>query len=145
MSFEPLPRLPRTVLPDGRVLITASTPHARLVGLSRTESLPDDRALLLLRCRSVHTVAMAFALDLIWLDADGRPVRLDCEVAPWRIRSCRPARAVVEAAAGAGAGWALALHHEAGVSRSSGCPDRGVGSEECRVRRSPSSDGGCPS
>jgi uncharacterized membrane protein (UPF0127 family) len=39
---------------------------------------------------------MRFALDLVWLDADGRIVRVDRGVRPWRLRGCRAARAVVE-------------------------------------------------
>jgi hypothetical protein len=39
---------------------------------------------------------MRFALDLVWLDAGGGVVRVDRAVAPWRVRSCRRAAAVVE-------------------------------------------------
>jgi hypothetical protein len=42
---------------------------------------------------------MRFALDLVWLDADDRVVRLDRDVRPNRMRSCRRARSVVEQAA----------------------------------------------
>jgi uncharacterized membrane protein (UPF0127 family) len=52
---------------------------------------------------------MRFALDLLWLGADGTLVRLDRAVAPRRLRSCLRARAVVEVAAGEGAGFAAAL------------------------------------
>ena len=43
---------------------------------------------------------MRFALDLIWLGADGHVVRVDRDVAPRRLRGCRRARSVVECAAG---------------------------------------------
>jgi uncharacterized membrane protein (UPF0127 family) len=39
---------------------------------------------------------MRFALDLVWLDAEGRAVRIDRDVAPNRVRACRRARAVCE-------------------------------------------------
>lgn len=52
--------------------------------------------LLIPRCRSVHTFGMRFALDLLWLDEWGRVLRVDSGVAPGRIRSCRPAVAVLE-------------------------------------------------
>ena len=55
-----------------------------------------DVALLLPRCRSVHTFGMRFALDLVWLDGAGRVVRIDRGVRPWRVRSCRAARCVLE-------------------------------------------------
>src|SRR3954468_22065030 len=62
----------------------------RLVGLA----LRRDRgvALLLPRCRSVHTFGMRFALDLVWLDGAGEVVRVDRGVPPYRVRSCRGAR-----------------------------------------------------
>jgi len=52
------------------------------------------------RCRSVHTFGMRYALDLIWIDADRRVVRIDRDVPRRRMRSCRKARSVVEVAAG---------------------------------------------
>jgi hypothetical protein len=72
----------------------------RLVGLA----LRRDRgvALLLPRCRSVHTFGMRFPLDLVWLDSAGRVVRVDRSVPPCRVRSCRAARSVLELRAGRG-------------------------------------------
>ena len=52
---------------------------------------------------------MRFALDLLWLDADGTLVRLDHAVAPRQLRGCRRARAVVECRAGSGERFAAAL------------------------------------
>jgi len=65
--------------------------------------------LLLPVCRSVHTFGMRFALDLVWLGDDGRPVRVDRAVPPRRARSCRRARSVVEVPAGQGEAIAVAL------------------------------------
>ena len=45
---------------------------------------------------------MPFALDLIWLDGDGKVIQVDREVRPRRLRNCRRARSVIEAAAGRG-------------------------------------------
>jgi uncharacterized protein len=66
-------------------------------------------ALQLVPCRSVHTAGMRYALDLVWLDGDGRVVRLDRDVPPWRLRTCLRARSVVEARAGDGPAFARAL------------------------------------
>jgi uncharacterized membrane protein (UPF0127 family) len=55
-----------------------------------------QHALLIPRCRSVHTFGMRFALDLHWIGPDGELVRVDRGVRPWRVRSCREAVAVVE-------------------------------------------------
>jgi uncharacterized membrane protein (UPF0127 family) len=77
----------------------ARSPWSRLLGLAFREP-PPDTALLLPRCRSVHTFGMRFALDLVWLDAAGRVLAIDEGVRPWRVRVCRDAVAVVEVAAG---------------------------------------------
>ena len=74
----------------------ARSPLRRLLGLALRRR-PPTRALLLPRCRSVHTFGMRFPLDLIWLDRDGRVLRVDEAVPPWRVRSCRGAAAVLEA------------------------------------------------
>lgn len=152
MSHDPLPHLPRTVLSDCGVLINASTRRSRLIGLTGMSALAEDRALLLTRCRSIHTVGMAFALDLVWLDASGRPIRVDSGVPPWRMRTCRRARSVVEAAAGSGERWSAALHQAAGGSGRSGSSDAdappaetGVAPEDRSAGRLPSSEGGWPS
>jgi uncharacterized membrane protein (UPF0127 family) len=62
--------------------------------------MPVDEALRIPRCRSVHTFGMRFPLDVIFLDADGRPIRVVRNVSPWRVVSCRGADAVVETRAG---------------------------------------------
>lgn len=77
-------------------IVVARSPLARLRGLALRRR-PPGYALLLPRCRSVHTFGMRFPLDLVWLDRDGRPVRVDEAVPPWRVRRCRRAVAVLEA------------------------------------------------
>jgi uncharacterized membrane protein (UPF0127 family) len=85
------------------------TPYSHLAGLERLDALPSGHARLVERCRSVHTLGMRFALDLLWLDGSGTLVRLDQAVVPLRVRTCLPARAVIEAAAGDGESFAAAL------------------------------------
>jgi uncharacterized membrane protein (UPF0127 family) len=68
----------------------------RLIGLIGRRSWPAGVALEIPRCRSVHTFGMRFALDLVWLDGSRRVVRMDRAVPPWRVRSCRRARSVLE-------------------------------------------------
>ena len=99
----PTPRLARlttTTLPNGLRVREARTPLQRLRGLAGLSSIEPGEALLLRRCRSIHTLGMRFALDLIWLDADDRVIRIDRDVPPNRLRSCRRARSVVELTAG---------------------------------------------
>jgi uncharacterized membrane protein (UPF0127 family) len=91
-----LRRLPTLPVPvHGIEVRVAATPRARLLGLAWLRDRPTC-GLLLPRTRSVHTFGMRFALDLVWLDARGRAVRVDTAVPPRRIRSCAAARAVVE-------------------------------------------------
>jgi uncharacterized protein len=77
-------------------ILRASSARARLLGLAGLNALPPGHALLLPRTRSIHTIGMRFMLDLIWLDDDGRVVRIDRAVKPWRARTCRRARQVIE-------------------------------------------------
>jgi len=91
---------PARVLPGGLRVYTASTLRARTLGLAWMARLDGAAALHFPRCRSVHTVGMRAALDLIWLDAAGAVVRIDRAVPPRRLRTCRRARSVVEVAAG---------------------------------------------
>ena len=101
--------LERRALPGGSTLLVAGGRRSRTLGLARLDALPADHALLIARCRSVHTVGMRFALDLVWLDAGGAPVRVDRDVGPRRLRTCMRARSVVEANAGCGDAYAAAL------------------------------------
>jgi uncharacterized protein len=94
-----LSRLPVGELAGGLRVHEARGLTARRRGLGGLDELPAERALAL-RCRSVHTFTMRFALDLIWLGADGAVVRVDRDVPPRRHRACARARAVVETSAG---------------------------------------------
>jgi len=101
-------RVPRHELGGSLTLFVAGSRRSRMRGLARLAELSPGHALLLAPCRSVHTAGMRFALDLLWLDARGEPVRLDLAVAPHRLRSCGRARAVIECNAGDGERFALA-------------------------------------
>jgi len=94
--------LPVRVLDGGLRVAEASTRKARMKGLAKLDSLPSTLALHIPKCRSVHTVTMRFPLDLIWLDKQGRVVRVDHDVPPRRVKTCLRARSVVEAGAGTG-------------------------------------------
>jgi uncharacterized protein len=101
---EPCPRLdalPGRELEGGLRVAEARSRAARLRGLAGLERLPRTAGLHIPGCRSVHTFTMRFPLDLIWLDRDGRPVRVDRHVPPRRMKACRRARSVVEVNAGA--------------------------------------------
>ena len=108
-TLRRLRSLPSHDLPGGISLKVAAGPRARLLGLMGLPAMARDHALLLPRCRSIHTFGMRFAIDLVWLDETGRVLRQDACVVPGRIRTCRHARAVVETSAGAGEQVAAAL------------------------------------
>jgi len=103
--------LERRPLPGGLTLLVTGDRRSRRRGLAGLDAgaLPAGCALLFERCRSVHTIGMRFALDLVWVDADGLVVRLDRDVGPWRVRTCLRARGVAEAAVGDGERFAAAL------------------------------------
>ena len=90
--------LPRHELGHDAVVIEASTPWSRLLGLAGLElaEIPWGHALLLRPCRSVHTFGMRFDLDLIFLSAGGRILSLEQGVPPARIRASHDAAAVLE-------------------------------------------------
>ncbi len=94
--MDRLDGLPRRELRDGLVVIEASTRRSRRRGLARLDALEPGHAMLFARCRSIHTVGMRFALDLVWLGRDGTTVRVDRGVGPRRLKTCLRARAVVE-------------------------------------------------
>jgi uncharacterized membrane protein (UPF0127 family) len=104
-----LERLPALALANGARLAIADRPSARLAGLAAMRALPPRTALLIPRCRSVHTFGMRFALDLIWLDDDGAIVEVMARVPPAGIVRVAAARAVVEAQAGDGARFFAAV------------------------------------
>jgi uncharacterized membrane protein (UPF0127 family) len=76
----------------------ARSAWVRLIGLAwlDREEVPGGWGLLIPRCRSVHTFGMRFALDVWFLDVDGRVVRRVEAVPPRRVLWCRGAAAVVE-------------------------------------------------
>lgn len=98
-----LERLPALVLGGDVRLAVAGRPVARAAGLAVLRAMPPRTALLIPRCRSVHTFGMRFALDLIWLGDDGAIVDVTASVRPRRVVTRRHASAVVESPAGSGA------------------------------------------
>jgi len=81
---------------------TATTFWARLKGLmGQTKFVP----LLIPNCRAVHTFGMKVPLDLVWLNADLKVLRVDADVQPNRFSFCKSAVAVLECPVGTGNDW----------------------------------------
>lgn len=93
---------------EGDVLAAAEiaeSRRARRRGLLGRTSIAG--ALVLRRCRSVHTVAMRFTIDVAFCDRDGVVLRT-CTLVPWRVSPFVWRSAwVVEAAEGAFERWHL--------------------------------------
>src|SRR3954463_12528170 len=81
---------------DGLVIHRADSFRSRLLGLAFRREPPHGQALLIPRCRSVHTVGMRFPLDIAFLDERAAVVRLERSVPARRFLSCRRASAVLE-------------------------------------------------
>jgi uncharacterized membrane protein (UPF0127 family) len=87
--------------------VVAESFGLRLRGLLGRSSLPAGEGMLIRRESSVHTFFMRFAIDVVFLDADGRVLRVDANVGPWRLKACRRARSVLELAAGEARGLSV--------------------------------------
>jgi len=82
----------------------AETHWARLLGLMGRRSLPEGGALLITRCSSVQTLFMRFAIDIVFLDGDGRVVKVVPALKPYRVAfGGRGARSALELPAGVAA------------------------------------------
>jgi uncharacterized membrane protein (UPF0127 family) len=69
----------------------------RYVGLLARRSVATDEGLWFERCRAIHTLGMRAAVDVIFLDADGRVLRCEGGVRPGRlVVTCTGAHAVLE-------------------------------------------------
>ncbi len=69
-------------------------------GLLGRRELAAGEGVLIRPAPSIHTFFMRFPIDAAFLDRDGLVLKVADNVRPWRARSCRGARAVLELAAG---------------------------------------------
>ena len=74
----------------------ATSLRTRLRGLSHRDRAEAGPGLLIPRCASVHTFGMRFALDLFFLDREGRVIAVRRRVPPRRVVWQRGARTVLE-------------------------------------------------
>jgi len=80
----------------------ALDPWRRFRGLLGTTALEPGRGLLLRPCRQIHCWFMRYAIDALFLDADGVVVGIARALRPWRISRAYPrALATLELPAGA--------------------------------------------
>ncbi len=86
---------------NGKILATrvarATNPFTRGIGLLARSAVAPDEGLWIDGCSAVHTMGMRAALDLFFLDAQRRVIRIAHAVRPNRLAvACRNAVAVVE-------------------------------------------------
>ena len=81
----------------------AATPPARLRGLLGRP--PSPIPLLIIPARSVHTFGMRRPIDVVFLDADLRVVKVVHGLRPCRVAAARRAVAALELVAGAAASF----------------------------------------
>jgi hypothetical protein len=80
----------------GFTVPVATTLLSRLLGLVLLDRERVGEGLLIPNCRSVHTFGMRFALDLLFLDSEGRVVEVRRGIGRRRIVRCPAASAVLE-------------------------------------------------
>jgi uncharacterized protein len=93
-----------TLLVDGRGtnlrIRTALRWWARAVGLLTTSGLEDPCGLWISPCNSVHTLGMRYAIDVVFMNADGRIAKVVEQLPPWRAAGCLNAKSTLELRAG---------------------------------------------
>ena len=89
---------------DGSVVcercVVADRMLSRMKGLLGKRGLAAGEGILIEPAPSIHTWFMRFPIDVVFLARDGEVLKVASDVKPWRMRSCRRARAVLELAAG---------------------------------------------
>ncbi|MGA9643956.1 MAG: DUF192 domain-containing protein [Terriglobales bacterium] len=72
-------------------LVIANTHWARLRGLMATNAstFPRGRGLWINPSRGIHTFAMRFAIDAVYLDRERVVIHLEDELKPWRVAAVR--------------------------------------------------------
>lgn len=78
-------RLPRTGRVLARRAVVARTWRSRLVGLLAHRRLLEGEAMVFPACRSIHTLGMRFAIDVLFLNRAGQVVGAKAVLKPWRV------------------------------------------------------------
>lgn len=86
---------------DTAIGVTAARSFwARLKGLLGRSTLPSTEALLIVRCGSVHTIGMRFAIDVVFLNKHNTVLKVVETLRPQRFAMCWGATSVLEMAGG---------------------------------------------
>jgi uncharacterized protein len=83
---------------------------SRFMGLMFRSNLPDGHGLALRPCNSIHMFFMRIPLDAVFVDGEGRVVRIYADLKPWRMTlPVRNAKACIELPAGTAARTGVAV------------------------------------
>lgn len=89
---------------DGRIVcervVVADRAHRRMRGLLGRKYLRQGEGMVLRPGWSIHTAFMRFPIDAVFLDGEGRVLKIAADLRPWRAAGCRGARAVLELSSG---------------------------------------------
>lgn len=98
---------------DGTTLcercVVAGNPLRRLRGLLGRKGLKPGEGLLIQPTHAIHMWFMRFPIDAVFIDQDGRVLRVAEHLRPWRMAAKRGARCVLELASGEAARCGLAV------------------------------------
>ncbi len=101
----------------GEHIAVAGTSLRRLVGLLGKRGLDPGTGLLIIPSQAIHTVAMRFAIDVVFLDRDWRVIKLRHAMAPFRVTGVYwKARSVLELPSGVIAETLTAVGDQLSVS-----------------------------
>lgn len=81
-------------------LVLAQSFYQRILGLHGCANLTEQTGLWIVPCRSVHTLGMAYPIDLLYLDAEDQIIKCIDTLLPNRCSVCWAAASVVELPAG---------------------------------------------
>ncbi len=81
-------------------VLHARTAWQRLRGLIGRPRLEPGEGMLITPCNSVHTLGMRYAVDVVFLDREGRILKLVTHLKPMRMAARRGARHALELPAG---------------------------------------------
>jgi uncharacterized protein len=85
----------------GERITVAGTSLSRLVGLLGKRNLEPGTGLLIIPSQAIHTVAMRFAIDVVFVDRNWRVIHLRHTMAPFRMTGVHwKARCVLELPSG---------------------------------------------
>lgn len=64
--------------------VVAKNFASRLMGLMGKSELKQGSGLLIRPCNSIHTFFMRFSIDVIYMDAQGKIIKIHRNMRPWR-------------------------------------------------------------